>query len=58
MATLLLIDDDPDLLPDQVRHVFSAPAPGRSKKERDLTSHALRFRSRIYLLVKLKAQDE
>src|SRR5438105_6649531 len=26
MATLLLIDDDPDLLPDQVRHVFPAPA--------------------------------
>ena len=26
MATLLLIDDDPDLLPDQVSHVFSAPA--------------------------------
>ena len=26
MATLLLIDDDPDLLPDQVRYVFPAPA--------------------------------
>ena len=26
MANLLLIDDDPDLLPDQVRHVFPAPA--------------------------------
>jgi two-component system nitrogen regulation response regulator GlnG len=26
MATLLLIDDDPDLLPDQMRHVFPAPA--------------------------------
>src|SRR3984957_16684571 len=26
MATLLLIDDDPDLLPDQVAHVFPAPA--------------------------------
>ena len=26
MATLLLIDDDPDLLPDQVGHVFPAPA--------------------------------
>src|SRR5271168_866009 len=26
MATLLLIDDDPDLLPDQVGHVFRAPA--------------------------------
>src|SRR5881394_213028 len=25
MATLLLIDDDPDLLPDQVRQVFPAP---------------------------------
>src|SRR5437588_1622315 len=26
MATLLLIDDDPDLLSDRVRHVFPAPA--------------------------------
>src|SRR5260370_12948147 len=26
MANLLLIDDDPDLLPDQMRHVFPAPA--------------------------------
>jgi DNA-binding NtrC family response regulator len=26
MATLLLIDDDPDLLPEQVAHVFPAPA--------------------------------
>src|SRR5260370_34542062 len=26
MANLLLIDDDPDLLPDQVRQVFPAPA--------------------------------
>jgi two-component system nitrogen regulation response regulator GlnG len=26
MANLLLIDDDPDLLPDQVSHVFPAPA--------------------------------
>jgi two-component system nitrogen regulation response regulator GlnG len=26
MARLLLIDDDPDLLPDQVAHVFPAPA--------------------------------
>jgi two-component system nitrogen regulation response regulator GlnG len=26
MANLLLIDDDPDLLPDQVAHVFPAPA--------------------------------
>jgi two-component system nitrogen regulation response regulator GlnG len=26
MANLLLIDDDPGLLPDQVRHVFPAPA--------------------------------
>src|ERR1700756_3864068 len=26
MASLLLIDDDPDLLPDQVRRVFPAPA--------------------------------
>src|SRR5262245_42073105 len=26
MASLLLIDDDPDLLPDQVRKVFPAPA--------------------------------
>src|SRR6266446_3966085 len=26
MASLLLIDDDPDLLPDQVSHVFPAPA--------------------------------
>src|SRR5258708_21362086 len=26
MANLLLIDDDPDLLPDQVGHVFPAPA--------------------------------
>ena len=26
MANLLLIDDDPDLLPDQVSHVFRAPA--------------------------------
>jgi DNA-binding NtrC family response regulator len=26
MANLLLIDDDPDLLPDQVRHVFPTPA--------------------------------
>jgi DNA-binding NtrC family response regulator len=26
MANLLLIDDDPDLLPEQVRHVFPAPA--------------------------------
>src|SRR6201997_236184 len=26
MATLLLIDDDPDLIPDQVAHVFPAPA--------------------------------
>src|SRR6516225_1743143 len=26
MANLLLIDDDPDLLPDEVRHVFPAPA--------------------------------
>src|SRR5713226_5560642 len=26
MATLLLIDDDPDLLPDQVAHAFPAPA--------------------------------
>src|SRR5437762_724078 len=26
MATLLLIDNDPDLLPDQVGHVFPAPA--------------------------------
>src|SRR6516165_8295873 len=26
MAKLLLIDDDPDLLPDQVRHVFPTPA--------------------------------
>jgi two-component system nitrogen regulation response regulator GlnG len=26
MANLLLIDDDPDLLPDQVGHVFRAPA--------------------------------
>src|SRR5580698_4882328 len=26
MATLLLIDDDPDLLRDRVRHVFPAPA--------------------------------
>src|SRR5947199_3714174 len=26
MASLLLIDDDPDLLPDQVRQVFPAPA--------------------------------
>jgi two-component system nitrogen regulation response regulator GlnG len=26
MAKLLLIDDDPDLLPDQVRYVFPAPA--------------------------------
>ena len=28
MAHLLLIDDDPDLLPDQVRQVFPAPAHG------------------------------
>jgi hypothetical protein len=26
MATLLLIDDDPDLIPDQVRQVFPPPA--------------------------------
>src|SRR3954449_4789295 len=26
MANLLLIDDDPDLLPDQMRQVFPAPA--------------------------------
>src|ERR1700719_886647 len=26
MATLLLIDDDPDMLSDRVRHVFPAPA--------------------------------
>ena len=26
MASLLLIDDDPDLLPDQMRQVFPAPA--------------------------------
>src|SRR6201987_1175377 len=26
MANLLLIDDDPDLLPDQVSHVFPTPA--------------------------------
>ena len=26
MANLLLIDDDPDLLPDQVGQVFPAPA--------------------------------
>ena len=26
MATLLLIDDDPDLLRDRVSHVFPAPA--------------------------------
>ncbi len=26
MAALLLIDDDPDLLRDQVSHVFPAPA--------------------------------
>jgi DNA-binding NtrC family response regulator len=26
MATLLLIDDDPELLPEKVRHVFPAPA--------------------------------
>ena len=26
MATLLLIDDDPDLLRDRVNHVFPAPA--------------------------------
>ena len=26
MANLLLIDDHPDLLPDQVSHVFPAPA--------------------------------
>jgi two-component system nitrogen regulation response regulator GlnG len=26
MANLLIIDDDPDLLPDQVSHVFPAPA--------------------------------
>ena len=28
MAHLLLIDDDPDLLPDQMRQVFPAPAHG------------------------------
>ena len=26
MANLLLIDDDPDLLPDQLQQVFPAPA--------------------------------
>src|SRR5262245_66087344 len=26
MASLLLIDDDPDLLPDQMRQVFPAPS--------------------------------
>ena len=26
MAHLLLIDDDPDLLPEKVRHLFPAPA--------------------------------
>ena len=26
MAKLLVIDDDPDLVPDQVRHLFPAPA--------------------------------
>ena len=25
MANLLLIDDDPDLLPDQIAHVFPSP---------------------------------
>ena len=26
MAHLLLIDDDPELLPEKVRHLFPAPA--------------------------------
>ena len=48
MAHLLLIDDDPDLVPEQVRHAFPAPghrvevaATGKAGLERVRT--AIRF---------------
>ena len=43
MATLLLIDDDPDLLRDRVRHVLPAPAHRSLSVIRDVTFDSLRI---------------